>query len=57
MAFDDNGNGVVVARYPDAAAMEAATSVAQRIFGGMVADGAIDDASIETWSADVKVTM
>ena len=37
--------------------MEAATSVAQRIFGGMVADGAIDDASIETWSADVKVTM
>jgi hypothetical protein len=37
--------------------MEAATAVAQRIFGGMVSDGAIDGASIETWSADVKVTM
>ena len=57
MAFDDNGNGVVVARYPDAATMEAATSVAQRIFGVMGADGAIDGAAIETWSADVKATM
>ena len=44
-------------RVTDAATMEAATSVAQRIIGGMVSDGAIDGASIETWSADVKVTM
>ena len=57
VAFDGEGNGVVVARYPDTATMENATATAQKVFGQMVADGVMDGASIQIWSGDVKVSM
>ena len=53
VAADDDGNGAVVARYPDEATMEAATTMAQAAFGQMVAEGAADSASIQAWSAEV----
>ncbi|NBP94930.1 MAG: hypothetical protein EBY36_07395 [Gammaproteobacteria bacterium] len=57
VAFDEEGNGAVVARYPDVATMENATATAQKVFGQMVADGAMDGASIQIWSGDVKVSL
>ena len=33
IVMDDDGNGVVVAKYPDAATMEVATAVAMGVFG------------------------
>lgn len=57
LAFDGEGHGAVIARYPDQATMENATATAQRIFGEMVSDGAMDGASIQIWSGDVKLSM
>ena len=37
LAADADGNGVVIAKYPDAATMEAATATAQKVFGQLVA--------------------
>ena len=39
LAADADGNGVVIAKYPDAATMEAATATAQKVFGQLVAEG------------------
>ena len=41
-----NGKGVVLAKYPDQATMEAATDTANAAFGKMVAAGVIDGDSI-----------
>ena len=57
IAFDDDGNGVVVAKYPDAATMEAATAVAMGIFGKMIAEGVIDGDSINIWTGNIAVSL
>ncbi len=57
IAADAEGNGVVVAKYPDAATMEAATATAQKIFGQMVADGVMNGDSIDIWTGDVVNSM
>ena len=54
---DQVGNGVVVAKYPDAATMEAATATAQKGFGQMVAEGVMDGDSISIWTGDVINSM
>ncbi len=57
IALDDDGNGVVVAKYPDVATMEAATAVAMGVFGKMIAEGAIDGDSIDIWTGNVAVSI
>ena len=41
-----NGKGVVLAKYPDQASMDAATAVSEDVFGAMAAAGLIDGDSI-----------
>ena len=48
-----DGNGLVIAKYADEAAMEAATEVAQNAFGQMVKDGNINGDSIQPASGTV----
>ena len=48
-----DGNGLVVAKYADEAAMQAATEVAQQAFGQMVASGDINGDSIQPASGTV----
>jgi hypothetical protein len=48
-----NGKGVVIARYPDQAAMEAASGVAKKAFGDMIAAGVIDEDSVHPHTGDV----
>ena len=57
IAADADGNGVVVAKYPDAATMEAATAIAQKVFGQMVAEGVMNGDSISIWSGEVVNSM
>jgi len=57
IAADAEGNGVVVAKYPDTATMEAATVTAQKVFGQMVAGGVMDGDSIDIWTGDVVNSM
>ncbi|HCX87945.1 MAG TPA: hypothetical protein DG761_07955 [Gammaproteobacteria bacterium] len=57
IAADADGNGVVVAKYPDAATMEAATAIAQKVFGQMVAGGVMNGDSIDIWSGEVVNSM
>ncbi|GIT27308.1 MAG: hypothetical protein CM1200mP41_33520 [Gammaproteobacteria bacterium] len=40
---------MVIARYPDAGAMEEATATAQQALGQLVVAGVIDGSSIEQW--------
>ena len=54
---DDDGNVVVVARYPDEAAMEAATGSAQDAFGEMITQGAADSSSIDQWNGGVMMSF
>ena len=53
IAEDDDGNMMVVARYPDRSKMEAATAVAQDTFGKMVTRGAVVGSSIDQWDGNV----
>ena len=57
LAADADGNGVVVAKYPDAATMEAATATAQKVFGQLIAEGLMDGDSITIWTGEVGVSM
>ena len=57
IAADADGNGVVVAKYPDAATMEAATAIAQKVFGQMVSEGVMNGDSISIWSGEVVNSM
>ena len=50
---DSECNGVVVARYPDAATMEAATATAKKVIGQTIADGLMEGDSIDIWTGDV----
>ena len=48
-----NGKGVVLAKYPDQAAMDAATETSRETFGKMVAEGLIDGDSIHPHMGEV----
>ena len=51
-----DGNGLVVAKYADEAAMEASGPLAQASFGKMVQAGVIDGASIKPRSGTVAIS-
>ena len=57
VAQDNDGNMVVVARYPDDSTMEAATATAQDAFGQMITQGAADDSSIDQWNGEVVMSF
>jgi len=57
IASDGEGNGLVIARYPDKAAMDAATPIAKQAFGRMIEGGAVDEGSIEPWIGDVIMSL
>ena len=48
-----NGKGVVVAKYPDQATMDAASETAKQVFGQMVEAGIIDGDSIHPHTGEV----
>jgi len=51
-----DGTGLVVAKYPNEAAMEAAGAIAQAAFGKMVQAGVIDPASIKPKTGAVAIS-
>ena len=57
VAEDNDGNMVVVARYPDESTMEAATATAQDTFGQMITHGAADSSSIDQWTGRVVMSF
>ena len=57
VAEDNDGNIVVVARYPDESTMEAATATAQDTFGQMITQGAADSSSIDQWNGRVMMSF
>ena len=57
VAQDNDGNMVVVARYPDDPTMEAATATAQGAFGQMITQGAADGSSIDQWNGEVVMSF
>jgi len=48
-----NGKGVVIARYPDQATMDAAGDMAKMVFGKMVEAGAVDGDAIHPHTGEV----
>jgi len=48
-----NGKGVVIARYADQAAMDAASETARKAFADMIAAGAIDGDSVHPHTGEV----
>jgi hypothetical protein len=48
-----NGKGVVIARYPDQATMDAAADMARKAFADMIAAGAIDGDSVHPHTGEV----
>ena len=48
-----DGECVVVAKYPNQAAMDAATDTAKQAFGKMIEAGAVDGASIKPHTGEV----
>ena len=57
IAEDNDGNMVVVARYPNELAMEEATATAQDTFGQMITQGAADSSSIDQWNGRVVMSF
>ena len=57
VAKDNDGNMVVIARYPEETTMEAATATAQDAFGHMITQGAADSSSIDQWSGGVMMSF
>ena len=57
VASDRRGRGMIIAKYPDNATMEAATSTAQQVFGKQIEEGIIDGTSLDTWSGEVVVSF
>ena len=57
VAEDNDGNIVVVARYPDESTMEAATASAQDTIGQMITQGAADSSSIDQWNGGVMMSF
>ena len=52
-----NGEGLVVAKYPSQAVMDAATETAKQAFGKMVEAGAINGASIQATTGAVLMSF
>ena len=48
-----NGKGVVLAKYPDQATMEAATDKAKQVFAAMIEAGVVDGDSIHPHAGQV----
>jgi hypothetical protein len=48
-----NGKGVVIAKYSDQAAMDAASDTAKKAFGGLVEAGLVDGDSIHPHTGEV----
>jgi hypothetical protein len=48
-----NGKGVVIAKYPDQATMDAAAETARKAFADMIAAGAIDGDSVHPHTGEV----
>ena len=48
-----NGKGVVIAKYPDQATMDAASDAARKAFGEMIEAGAIDADSVHPHTGEV----
>ena len=57
VAEANDGNMVVVARYPDESTMEAATATAQDTFGQMITQGAADSSSIDQWTGRIMMSF
>ena len=51
------GECVVVAKYPDQAAMDTATEIAKQAFGKMVEAGVVDGASIQPQTGEVFMSF
>ena len=48
-----NGKGVVIAKYPDQATMDAATDTAKKVFGDLIAAGLVDGDSVHPHTGEV----
>ena len=48
-----NGKGVVIAKYPDQATMDAATDTAKKAFGDLIAAGLVDGDSVHPHTGEV----
>jgi len=48
-----NGKGVVIAKYPDQAAMDAATDTARKVFADMIDAGVVDGDSVHPHTGEV----
>jgi hypothetical protein len=48
-----NGKGVVIARYPDQATMEAAADKARKVFADLIAAGVVDGDSVHPHTGEV----
>jgi hypothetical protein len=48
-----NGKGVVIAKYPDQAAMDAASDTAKKAFGGLIEAGLVDGDSVHPHTGEV----
>ncbi len=54
---DGRGTGMVIAKYRDNGAMEAATSTAQKVFGKQIDEGIIDETSLDIWSGEIVISF
>ena len=48
-----NGKGVVIARYPDQATMDAASDTAKKVFAGLIEAGIVDGDSVHPHTGEV----
>ena len=48
-----NGKGVVIAKYPDQAAMDAASDTAKKVFAHLIEAGIVDGDSVHPHTGDV----
>ena len=48
-----NGKGVVIAKYPDQATMDAASETAKQAFGKMIKEGVVDEGSVHPHTGNV----
>ena len=48
-----NGKGVVIAKYPDEATMDAASELAKQAFGKMIEEGVVDGDSVHPHTGTV----
>ena len=54
---DGRGSGMVIAKYRDSGTMDAATSIAQKVFGKQIEEGIIDGTSLDIWSGEIVMSF